>query len=182
MRYARRVGDDDKARMATGWRVVFEDGFPIKTLAFLGLIIVVTGVWVWALLFAVPAERDVIANGRHVTAHVITSKFEYRNKATKYYAALTWQDAGQPRSYPDLAIGANAFAAIGSANTTEIIYVDGERPIVVADLDHRAAEQSDVWVGLVVFAIITLLAGYHLRRRVQEWRTEQSARTAPPPW
>jgi hypothetical protein len=114
---------------------------------------------------------------------VITSKFEYRNKATKYYAALTWQDAqGQPRSYPNLALGANAFAAIGSANTTEIIYAKGERPIVVADLDHRAREQSDAWIGLVVFAIVTLLAAYHLRRRVQEWRAEQGARTAPPPW
>lgn len=181
--YARRVGDDGKPQRALGWRVVFEDGFPIKTLGFLGLMIVMTCVWVWAVEFAVPAERDVIANGTHVTAHVTTSKFEYRNKATKYYANLTWQDAqGQPRSYSSLAIGPNAFAAIGSANTTEVIYVDGERPIVVADLGHRAREQSDAWVGLVVFVIVTLLAGYHLRRRVQEWRTEQTAKTAPPPW
>ena len=163
--------------------MVFEDGFPIKTLGFLGLMIVMTCVWVWAVVFAVPAERDVIANGTHVTAHVITSKFEYRNKATKYYADLTWQDAqGLPHSYSGLAIGPNAFAAIGSANTTKVIYVDSERPIVVADLDHRAREQSYTWDGLVLFGIATLLAGYHLRRRVREWRADLAATTAPPPW
>ena len=169
--------------MARGWRVVFEDDFPVKTLAFLVVMMVMTLVWVWAVVFAVPAERDVVANGTHAIAHATTLKFEYRNKATKYYANLTWQDAqGRPRSYSDLAIGANAFAAIGSANKTEIIYVDGERPIVVADLDHRTREQSYVWDGLVLFGIATLLAGYHLRRRVREWRADQAATTAPPPW
>jgi hypothetical protein len=169
--------------MARGWRVLFEQGYPIKSLAFLGAMVVLMAVWTWAVAFAVPAEREVIAHGAHAMAHVTTTKIPRRQKPTEYYADLTWQDAqGHPRSYDSLPIGAGAYSAIGSAATTEILYVDDERPVVVADLANRARQQSNAWVGLVIFGIVTLLAAYHLRRRVREWRTEQAARTAPPPW
>jgi hypothetical protein len=169
--------------MARGWRVIFDEDYPLKTLAFLGLAVVVTAAWAWSVAFVVPAERDVIAHGAHTTAHVTTTKIRRRQRSTEYYADLTWQDAqGQPRSYSGLAIGAHAYAAIGSAGTTEILYVDGERPVVVADLANRARERSDAWVGLVLCGVVVLLTAYHLHRRVREWRAEQAAKAAPPPW
>src|SRR5947209_19582591 len=102
-------------------------GYPRGPLVFVACMAVFVLIWIYGVAFMVPAEERVIAHGAHIEAAVETVRIQHRRKDDEYLANLSWTDTHGSAHTEQVSIGERAYARIGSAATTKILYLDDER-------------------------------------------------------
>lgn len=153
------------------WREQIKNGYPWMPLALVAVMVIFMLATVYAMVFVVPSEREVIANGTPTVGHAVAWKDYGKNHTYSWMANITWTDAdGHPHEQKELAISADAAAVIGDGRDVAIKYI-GDRAVISKDVDYRLRDESNAPFVLGLWVIVALLGLYHWRRRLREWRS-----------